>query len=92
MQANATVRQTYGRLLAIVSEMVNKLKTEPETDIKANLVLITKVDSNVSSKSFMDKVMCYLVKEETIPEQLIGYGVCALAILYLLGSMARAFI
>ncbi len=92
MQANAAVQQTYGRSLAIVSEMTNELKTESEINFRANLVLNTKADSNLRSRSFIDKVMYYLEKEETISEQLIGYGVCALAILYLLGSLARAFV
>jgi hypothetical protein len=54
------------------------------------LALNTKVDGQVRPQDFIDKVLFYLEREETLLEQLIGYGICALAILYLLCSLVRA--
>jgi len=64
-------------------------------DIKADIASDIEADINADIKAkpkttVIDKVMYCLEKEDTITEQLVGYGVCALAAFYLLGSLLRA--
>ncbi len=92
MQANATARKAYRRPVTLATKMDTEFTTGPEINLKSDLALNTKLEQNLRSKSFIDKVMYYLEREETILEQWIGYGLCALTILYMLSSLARAFI
>ncbi|AGL03349.1 hypothetical protein [Desulfoscipio gibsoniae] len=98
MQTNAALGQTHGRPVAITghkaglaAELVIDLANELGTDIKADLA----VNSNACGQqrlqfNLVDKVMYALEKEETLTERAVGYGVCILAVLYLLGNLARA--
>ncbi|TYO93363.1 hypothetical protein [Desulfallas thermosapovorans] len=94
MQFDTVMRQNYGRAVTVdgnktghAAEHITGLKRV----IPAGLEVNTKIGSEKGPKvSFVDRVMFALEKEETIIERLIGYGLCFLVLLYLLGSVARA--
>lgn len=70
--------------------LVMDLNNEVMTNSKTGPAINNRTGSKLKSKiSFIDAVMDCLEKEETLLEQLIGYGICALTVLYLLGSLAR---
>jgi len=90
MQVNTVAWQTYGQTMVVVPKRIDEAKISVEAGLGTNFVLNMKVGSQVKPSSFIDKVLFCLEREETLSEQLIGYGICALVILYLLGSVIRA--
>lgn len=94
MQFDTVMRQNYGRTVTVNGHKTGHA-VEHITGLKkvipAGLEVNTKTDDEIKPKiSFVDRVMFALEKEETVTERLICYGVCFLALLYLLGSLARA--
>jgi len=90
VQVNAVAGQTYGRTMVLVPKRINKAKIGAEADIGANFALNIDVGSQAEPLSFIDKVLFCLEREETLLEQLVGYGICTLVILYLLVSIICA--
>lgn len=94
MQFNTVMRQNYGRAVTVSGHKTGHAAghiTGLEKVIPAGLEINAITDSEIRPKvSFVDRVMFALEKEETVTERLICYGVCFLALLYLLGSLARA--